>query len=249
MPGFAEFLAQAGEQFVLQVTHEGGGQGLALQRIGKAPLHRLQQGHAHPGAPAAGALVQARRRVGRPGLAGVPQQRHQFVGLEGQGGGVELQQVAVDQQAREVAGGTAAGAQPPGDGAATGSDESVEAGVEGGVGLAGVVVEHQPGGAAPDGQGAQQAGFVVRLQPQRDGQDGAQPGLALTATEGQPVQGIARGPALGALQQQHTLATAGGRAEQAQACGTGQQGLHQPGTGDMQGRQPGQAHRWRDEVQ
>ncbi|MNQ60542.1 hypothetical protein D3C85_748250 [compost metagenome] len=116
-------------------------------------VSRVEQLQADAGNPALGILVQPVDR--RPGVveAFVLQQLPQLVDVKGQFARAEFEQLAVQQQPRQLQAGATATGDPPVDPLRGGLYQVVQAAVQLLVRGAGVIVEHQP----------QRAGRLIQL--------------------------------------------------------------------------------------
>ncbi|MNV72312.1 hypothetical protein D3C71_1653890 [compost metagenome] len=79
---------------------------------------------------------------------------------EGQIRAPQLEQLALQQQTRQVAGRPPPAAQPPAEIGRRSAEQSIETGIEFAIGLARIVVEHDPQGARLPLHGKQQLGFA-----------------------------------------------------------------------------------------
>lgn len=93
-PGFGEFGAEAGEQFVLQIIEQGVRS--AVQRVVARPVAFVQQRNAHTGAPAATEADDFARGNVRFGGCQVLQQRGNFRLIEGQRRALAVIQIIVE---------------------------------------------------------------------------------------------------------------------------------------------------------
>ncbi|MCY1414583.1 hypothetical protein D9M71_300370 [compost metagenome] len=169
------------------------------------------------------------------------EQAFQFLGIQRQGLRVDFLQFALQQQARQVPGRTAASADPPAHLRRAALQQAVEAGIQFGAGLAWVVVEEDPQrlfdalqqslqfdlrSAVADGhvQGAGQAGEQIAR-------------FERLAVQVEPDHLYIRLGQAGAFAEQHALAEAGRRAEQVQPLVSGEQALGETRAVDVPGRQ------------
>jgi len=233
---------QAGEHLAFQVVEQQRGAGAqALAEVVGMPADQQQ---ADAGQPAFAVMQQLAGEFVRQGLLALLQEAGEFLLVEGQGVGVELLQVALQQQAWQVPGRPTAPADPPAQGVRGAFEQAVEAGIQLGAGLARIVVEDDPQRLldAPEQQAQFGTGLAVAVrQLQGGGQAGEQFGGAVRVAEQvEPDHASGEGRLARAFVEQHALAKAGRGADQGQAAVAGQQGLGQARAMDMRRRQAGQ---------
>ncbi|MNF45258.1 hypothetical protein D3C84_263860 [compost metagenome] len=234
-------LAEAVEQFVVEVFLQpamvaaGGGRCLAGEV------------QAHAGAPALGFLPE----LFAQGAAGLRRQQiHQslvLLAIERQLGGIQLQEVSGQQQAGQVPGRALAHADQQAQVGQGAGEELVDAVVETGRWVAGVVVQDQPDpfAAMPQQQlhglgGGQGRDVLLQFA----GELGDQLfGRQRLAGEREPYDRAVFGLGAEEFIEQHALAEAGRRAEQAQARVLGCEALDQQWAGHMGWRKARQARR------
>ncbi len=239
------------EDFPLQVFAQQRAAGLGqLPGRGRARLGRpAEQAQADAGAPAVGLLQQRQAQFLRPVAAVAQQEGFQLGGVEAQFRRAQFQQFALQQQARQVARRAPPAGQPPGHPGRSLGQQAVEAGVQRGIGFAGVVVEHDPQRFAAVAQAAEHFDLADRPQAQGLAQAPAQGrGVEGLAAQRQPGDAGARRGGARALAQQHGLAVPQGREQQAQAVFLVQQGLAQACARQMLRWQAGQRSEGGDSV-